>query len=51
MMIASGVPSTASSTPTSRPWLSTSRAHAVSEFGVSLDELHNDSTTVTFHGA
>jgi transposase len=24
---------------------------AVREFGVSLDELHNDSTTVTFHGA
>ena len=26
-------------------------AHAVREFGVELDELHNDSTTVTFHGA
>jgi transposase len=26
-------------------------AHAVKEFGVSLDELHNDSTTVTFCGA
>jgi transposase len=26
-------------------------AHAVREFGVTLDELHNDSTTVTFHGA
>jgi transposase len=25
-------------------------AHAVSEFGVTLDELHNDSTTITFHG-
>jgi transposase len=25
-------------------------AHAVREFGVNLDELHNDSTTVTFHG-
>ena len=25
-------------------------AHAVREFGVRLDELHNDSTTVTFHG-
>jgi transposase len=25
-------------------------AHAVREFGVELDELHNDSTTVTFHG-
>jgi transposase len=25
-------------------------AHAVREFDVSLDELHNDSTTVTFHG-
>lgn len=25
--------------------------HAVAEFDVSLDELHNDSTTVTFHGA
>ena len=25
-------------------------AHAVHEFGVGLDELHNDSTTVTFHG-
>lgn len=25
-------------------------AHAVSEFDVTLDELHNDSTTVTFHG-
>ena len=25
-------------------------AHAVSEFDVNLDELHNDSTTVTFHG-
>jgi transposase len=24
--------------------------HAVAEFGVDLDELHNDSTTVTFHG-
>ena len=26
-------------------------AHSVQEFCVSLDELHNDSTTVTFHGA
>lgn len=26
-------------------------AHSVQEFRVSLDELHNDSTTVTFHGA
>ena len=25
-------------------------AHAVREFGVALDELHNDSTTITFHG-
>lgn len=25
-------------------------AHAVSSFDVTLDELHNDSTTVTFHG-
>jgi len=25
--------------------------HAVREFDVQLDELHNDSTTVTFHGA
>ena len=25
-------------------------AHAVREFAVDLDELHNDSTTVTFHG-
>jgi transposase len=25
-------------------------AHAVREFDVSLDELHNDSTTITFHG-
>jgi transposase len=25
-------------------------AHAVRDFDVSLDELHNDSTTVTFHG-
>lgn len=25
-------------------------AHAVREFGVTLDQLHNDSTTVTFHG-
>jgi transposase len=25
-------------------------AHAVREFGVELDERHNDSTTVTFHG-
>lgn len=25
-------------------------AHAVREFGVELDELHNDSTTITFHG-
>src|SRR5512132_612672 len=24
--------------------------HAVQEFGVDLDELHNDSTTITFHG-
>lgn len=26
-------------------------AHAVREFAVELDELHNDSTTVTFHGS
>ncbi len=26
-------------------------AHTVREFAVELDELHNDSTTVTFHGA
>jgi transposase len=25
-------------------------AHAVQEFGVALDELHNDSPTITFHG-
>jgi transposase len=25
--------------------------HAIREFGVSLDQLHNDSTTITFHGA
>jgi transposase len=25
-------------------------AHAVREFAVELDELHNDSTTITFHG-
>jgi transposase len=25
--------------------------HAVREFAVELDELHNDSTTITFHGA
>lgn len=25
--------------------------HAIGEFGVSLDQLHNDSTTITFHGA
>jgi transposase len=25
--------------------------HAVAEFGVALDQLHNDSTTITFHGA
>jgi transposase len=25
--------------------------HVVKEFGVELDELHNDSTTVSFHGA
>jgi transposase len=25
-------------------------AHAVREFDVTLDELHNDSTTITFHG-
>src|SRR5512144_136968 len=24
--------------------------HAVQEFGVDLDELHNDATTITFHG-
>jgi transposase len=24
--------------------------HAVRQFGVALDELHNDSTTITFHG-
>jgi transposase len=24
--------------------------HAISEFGVGLDQLHNDSTTITFHG-
>jgi len=28
----------------------TAVGHAVREFGVSLDELHNDSTTITFHG-
>ena len=26
-------------------------AHVVREFNVNLDELHNDSTTITFHGA
>ena len=26
-------------------------AHVVQEFDVQLDELHNDSTTITFHGA
>lgn len=26
-------------------------AHAVREFAIELDELHNDSTTVTFHGS
>jgi transposase len=26
-------------------------AHAVREFDVSLDQLHNDSTTITFHGS
>jgi transposase len=25
--------------------------HAIREFAVALDELHNDSTTITFHGA
>ena len=25
--------------------------HAITEFGVALDQLHNDSTTITFHGA
>jgi|GEM_PF-3422969 len=25
-------------------------AHVVKEFNISLDELHNDSTTITFHG-
>jgi hypothetical protein len=25
--------------------------HVVQEFQVDLDELHNDSTTITFHGA
>jgi transposase len=25
--------------------------HVIRQFGLSLDELHNDSTTVTFHGA
>jgi transposase len=24
--------------------------HAIAEFGVQLDQLHNDSTTITFHG-
>lgn len=24
--------------------------HAIAEFGVKLDQLHNDSTTITFHG-
>lgn len=24
--------------------------HAIAEFGVNLDQLHNDSTTITFHG-
>jgi transposase len=28
----------------------TAVAHVVREFGVALDELHNDSTTITFHG-
>jgi transposase len=33
------------------PWLTLAVvAHAVREFGVDLDELHNDSTTVTLHG-
>src|SRR5512135_3430143 len=33
------------------PWLTPSVVtHAVQEFGVDLDELHNDSTTITFHG-
>jgi transposase len=26
-------------------------AHAIGEFDVSLDQLHNDSTTITFHGS
>ena len=26
-------------------------AHVIKEFDVDLDELHNDSTTITFHGA
>jgi transposase len=26
-------------------------AHAIREFDVSLDQLHNDSTTITFHGS
>jgi transposase len=29
----------------------TGATDAVREFGVALDELHNDSTTITFHGA
>ncbi len=49
MTIASVGPSTASLTLTSRRALKVA-AHAVREFDVSLDQLHNDSTTITFHG-
>ena len=50
MTIASVGPSTASLTLTSRRVALKVAAHAVREFDVSLDQLHNDSTTITFHG-
>ena len=37
--------------PTSPSLVLSVAAHAVKEFGISLDELHNDSTTVSFCGA
>ena len=49
MTIASVGPSTASLTLTSRPGAQGRRPRCA-QFDVSLDQLHNDSTTITFHG-
>jgi len=50
MMIASRAPWTNSSAATVVPLALTVATHAVKEFQVELDELHNDSTTVIFSG-